>query len=80
MIEEISRRIKEDFRDDRKLLWHNLKNWKKKKRRKNTKTLLTKKGNVDLATINTLSAMVFSDPLPSPQWRFVTSFKTVKAI
>lgn len=32
--------------------WHNLKNWKKKKR--NTKTLLTKKGNVDLATINTL--------------------------
>lgn len=80
MIEEISRRIKEDFRDDRKPLWHNLKNWKKKKRRKNTKTLLTKKGNVDLATINTLSAMVFSDLLPSPQWRFVTSFKTVKAI
>lgn len=33
--------------------WHNLKNWKKKKKR-NTKTLLTKKGNVDLATINTL--------------------------
>lgn len=31
--------------------WHNLKNWKKKR---NTKTLLTKKGNVDLATINTL--------------------------
>lgn len=52
MIEEISRRIKEDFRDDRRLFWHNLKNWNKK--RKNTKTLLTKKDNVDLATINTL--------------------------
>lgn len=52
MIEEISRRIKEDFRDDPRLFWHNLKNWKKKKE-KNTKTLLTK-DNVDLATINTL--------------------------
>lgn len=34
MIEEISRRIKEDFRDDPILFWHNLKNWKKKKRKK----------------------------------------------